>query len=84
MGGHIIPKRGKDMEGTRLSKDDRHDATLLFGWGQRTLDLSLDLDTAVMDSESVEFSNDELEITISGKRPGIVGKLFYDLFDNLE
>lgn len=79
------------MKGTRMYdaagtfagvQGDLSNAQLAFGLGRKTLGLALDVENAIMDSDAVRFVNDDFTITVTSEKPGAVGRMFYDLFEN--
>lgn len=60
---------------------DLSNARLAFGVGRKTVGLDLDVENASMDNKAVRFVNEDFTITVTSKKPGAVGRVFYDLFE---
>lgn len=83
------------MDGTRLfnargsfgkaAEGDLHHARLVFGLGKKAVGLSMELDCSVMGNKEVTLRNDDYTITVTSKKPGAIGKAFFDVFElNIE
>jgi len=79
------------MERTRLFNADKvmdqdgkelYNAQLAVGLGKKAVGIAMDLQGAEMGSDLAVFTNEDFTITVTSKKAGAVGRVFFDLFEN--